>query len=565
MSASNQKKLRREQAEARMTERQLAEAKEKKKLKIYTTTFWVVMALCVCIVLGSVASNPIKNVIYRNTKAVTIGNHTLDAVTVNYFFVDAVQSTVSQYGNYISYFMDTTKPLDEQLYNETEGVTWAAQILGYAMDNIKSTYALYDLAIEKGHEMTEDEKKSVETMFSQLDLYAQLYGYKSANAYLTSLYGNGADVKSYRAYYEVSAMADSYYTAYSDSLEFEDADLRAYEKGKFQQYSSYTYTTYYLSAAKFYEGGTKGEDGKYTYTDEEKAAAAERAQAIANQLAAGTYETREDFDKAIAELECNKDLKDQKSTVYENTLFNKISTLYRDWVVGKVVEENKDEKTSESDDEKDEEEEDVYVDRKPGEMTVQVSESTSGETKVINGYYVVRFEAVEDNTTYMLKNVRHILVKFTGGSYNSSTGTTTYTDAEKNKAKLAAEAILKQFEDGNKTEDAFAALAKEKSEDTGSKENGGLYEDIYPGQMVEDFEKWCFDAERKTGDTGLVESTYGYHVMFFVGNSEISYRDYMVEKDLKNQTLTDWHQSLIDNAILKELNLKYVNTDMTVG
>ena len=36
--------------------------------------------------------------------------------------------------------------------------------------------------------------------------------------------------------------------------------------------------------------------------------------------------------------------------------------------------------------------------------------------------------------------------------------------------------------------------------------------------MVKEFEDWSFDASRKYGDTGLVKSTYGYHIMFFVGS-----------------------------------------------
>ena len=41
MSASSKKKLRKEQAAAQMTEKQLAEQKEAKKLKLYTNTFWL--------------------------------------------------------------------------------------------------------------------------------------------------------------------------------------------------------------------------------------------------------------------------------------------------------------------------------------------------------------------------------------------------------------------------------------------------------------------------------------------------------------------------------------------
>ena len=38
--------------------------------------------------------------------------------------------------------------------------------------------------------------------------------------------------------------------------------------------------------------------------------------------------------------------------------------------------------------------------------------------------------------------------------------------------------------------------------------------------MVKEFNDWCFDAAREPGDTGLVKTQYGYHVMYFVGKQE---------------------------------------------
>jgi hypothetical protein len=44
----------------------------------------------------------------------------------------------------------------------------------------------------------------------------------------------------------------------------------------------------------------------------------------------------------------------------------------------------------------------------------------------------------------------------------------------------------------NPTEDNFATLAGTYSSDTGSNTNGGLYDDVYPGEMVTEFNDWCF-------------------------------------------------------------------------
>ncbi len=123
-------------------------------------------------------------------------------------------------------------------------------------------------------------------------------------------------------------------------------------------------------------------------------------------------------------------------------------------------------------------------------------------------------------------DVRHILIQVEGGTTDEN-GATTYSDEEWETCRSEAQAILDSYLAGEKTEESFAALANEKSEDPGSNTNGGLYENVYQGQMVEPFENWCFDESRQYGDTGLVQTTYGYHVMYYVGSEPmwISYAE----------------------------------------
>lgn len=82
-----------------------------------------------------------------------------------------------------------------------------------------------------------------------------------------------------------------------------------------------------------------------------------------------------------------------------------------------------------------------------------------------------------------------------------------------------AKDILAQWEAGEKTEDSFAALVKDNSTDPGSVDNGGLYTDVFEGQMVTEFNDWCFDDARRPGDTGIVQTMHGYHVMYFVSRA----------------------------------------------
>ncbi|MDQ1472018.1 MAG: peptidyl-prolyl cis-trans isomerase [Bryobacterales bacterium] len=90
--------------------------------------------------------------------------------------------------------------------------------------------------------------------------------------------------------------------------------------------------------------------------------------------------------------------------------------------------------------------------------------------------------------------VRHILLK---------------SDASNDAViKAKAEGLLKQIQAGGD----FAKLAKENSEDPGSKDQGGEVGWMVRGQMVPEFEKAGFAM--KVGETsGLVKTTYGYHIL----------------------------------------------------
>ena len=113
-------------------------------------------------------------------------------------------------------------------------------------------------------------------------------------------------------------------------------------------------------------------------------------------------------------------------------------------------------------------------------------------------------------------DVRHILIMPKGGTKDAS-GNVTYSEEEWEACRISAQLLLDQYLAGEKTEDAFSALANAHSEDQDGKvTNGGLYADVYTGEMVEAFDAWIFDGSRQPGDTGLVKTQYGYHVMYFV-------------------------------------------------
>lgn len=176
----------------------------------------------------------------------------------------------------------------------------------------------------------------------------------------------------------------------------------------------------------------------------------------------------------------------------------------------------------------------------------------------INTYYEEHpedFQGVEKDTVGI--NVRHILI-----SCETEEGATEeQVNAAREAAKAKAEELLAEWQK-DPTEERFSELAKENTADPGSQSNGGLYENVIPGQMVESFNDWCFDASRKPGDTGIVETEYGYHVMYFVSQSEQPYWIVKADEGARYYMMVDTQDALLaeypmttsyENAILVQL------------
>ncbi len=541
MSASSKKKLRKEQEAVKLTERQLSAQKEAKKVNLYTICFVTVMAvlLVVAIVVGvnqTITSSGIRE---KNTVAMTVGDHKVSNAEMNYFFRDSINSVAS----YAAMFgIDTTKPLNEQVTNEETGTTWADDFLESAKSTAKAAYAVADAANAAGFSLTEEQQTAIDTELESLNLYAAMYGFADGEAYLKAMYGNGATIDSFRDYRELLTLANAYQTHYNSELTYEDADIRAKEAENFDNYSSYSYNTYYLSASRFLEGGTTAEDGTTTYSDEEKAAAVAAAEETAKALTAEEIASVADLDAAIAALPVNAGI--SASSTASNNLFTSVSSTYSDWVTN--------------------------ASRKEGDKTyiantlTTTSEDGTENTRT-DGYYVIFFNGVNDNT-FQLKDVRHILVSFQGGTTDPNTGMTTYTEEEKAAAKTEAEAILASWKDGEATEESFIALAQEKSADTGSAADGGLISDIHPGSsLVENFLNWSVDSARKVGDTGIVESTYGYHIMYYVGENGQTYRDFLIENELRSADAQDWFNGLVEAAAVTDGDYGYVSMDLVLS
>ena len=535
MSASNKN------ASANLTERQISEQKEAKQLKLYTIAFFAVLALMVAIAAYTGVSNAIASsgTNEKKTIAATVGSHSINNAELSYYYMDAVSNFSSTYGEYaFMYGIDTSLPLDKQVFDEESGETWADYFVGQAVSSAQAVYALADAAAAEGYVLPTETQDQIDIMSGNLDAYATMYGYKNADAFLKAQYGNGASKQTYLEYYQRNMLASSYQAAHEESLTYTDEQIRTADSENPAAYSAYNYNQYYVSNSRFLTGGTTDEAGNTTYSDAEQAAAAIAAAEAAESLVADEITSVAEFDAAISGLSCNEGT-EAASTAYTNQSYSAVNPSLTEWITD--------------------------ASRQAGDKVVIPVTSTSvdengNEVENTSAYYVVYFNGMDTNETELV-NVRHILVSFSGDTNEVGT----YTDEAKAATKESAENILNEWKAGDATEESFAALANQYSSDSGSNTNGGLYEDVYPGQMVTAFNDWCFDIARSVGDTAIVETSYGYHVMYYVGTTGQTYRDYQITNELRSADIEAWYSELLDNCAVVEGDTQYLKKDLVMA
>lgn len=165
------------------------------------------------------------------------------------------------------------------------------------------------------------------------------------------------------------------------------------------------------------------------------------------------------------------------------------------------------------------------------QMAIEVSEIE------VNTYYDANAAAYQqqgiEKINQNVVNVRHILIQ---PERDIDSNEDLEPDASSEEAWAAAEkAVNETYERWllDPTEDNFAMVATDTTYDTASAQNGGLYEGVYPGQMVAEFENWCFDSARQPGDHDIIRTDYGYHIMYFVGEGDYMHWYSQAEYDCK--------------------------------
>ena len=552
MSASDKKKLRKEERMAAMTEKQKQAQKEAKKLKTMTISFIAILAVVVVVFGWMLVDSYLKvnGILEKNTIVATVDGKDLNTVEFSYYYADAIdnyyQNAYSQYGTSTqillqAYGLDITKPLNKQENPET-GDTWADYFIEVALSNAKSDIALYNKAIADGFDPNSEEVNAIVEQ-EATSLMWNGYFAGSVDAYLRAVYCNGATEEGYLDYIRRNAVAATYYNEYMDGLTYSEDQIAEFTKDRYNEFSAFSYNYYTISYTKYLnaEEGTKDEEtGVVTYSEDQKAAAREAARKDAEALM--QCNSLEAFNLAIASLSFNKDLETPAiSTASTDVLYSTLKEEYAEWLA-----------------ETDRKEFDVKA------FPVETTTTVDGkEETVVDSYNIIMYLSTNEN----LKkhgNVRHVLIQFEQSLDES--GNYTVTDEAKAAAKEEAEKLYADWKEAGATKEAFIEMAKDNSDDPGVTENEGLYEDIHPSSSyLTEFRDWAVDPARVEGDHGIVETSEGYHIMYFEGYSEETYRDYLVNTTMINEDMEKWYDSIQEAAEAKLKDTSRLNKAMVIS
>ena len=551
----------------KMQRRQEEERKAKKEKTIIKTGCILAVVICVCIAAWKFYDNYQE----KHGPYITVGSHEIQKAEFDYYYYSSLNSFASTYGSYLSYFgLDTSKPLDQQQYSDT--MTWDDYFQQQAVNQLKNVYALTDEANEKGFEY--DASSDYDDMVTSIQSYAQQQGV-SADEYCKSVFGSDATLEGIKPYVEMSGLASAYYNDIEDNIEVTDDEINTYYDENKDNYDSVDYRVCKIEA-DMPEEETEAETEAQTEaaaesTSETTAESASETAVTENQtetesetMSAEESEAAakaEEEAKAAAMAEAKAKADEMLSKIKDEASFEKVYDKYAsDTSVDSLNTDKKKSSISPTD---------VAnwlfeADRQAGDTTV--IEDTSN-----NAYYVVYFkDRYLDHTKTV--DVRQILISADTSSSDAAetdetetaeageteTAETESAEAQeqakedaKAAAKVKAEQILKDWKSGDATEDSFAELAKTYSDDTGSNTNGGLYEAVKEGQMVTNFNDWCFDATRKPGDTGIVESDYGYHIIYFIGEDAEEWH-VNIEDTITSNKLNDYMSNLTADIEVKD-------------
>ncbi|MDR1206637.1 MAG: peptidylprolyl isomerase [Peptococcaceae bacterium] len=489
---------------------------------------WVIVGMiAVGVIVITVVSLYNRGIPQRYTTALTVGNEKINVGEYNFYRKSYYDNFLQTNGAYLSYMgLDTNLPLDEQSYSEDQ--TWADFIREQTVIFLQREIALSNEAQKEGVALTDEEQRLITTYLNNIRSSARAGGL-SLNAYLEETFGAGVTVGILEKAFERSFLAQSYTEKKSGERQYTQEELDNYYGEHADEIDLVDYRTFQIYPQLPEEADEEADEEANGAEGTDDPAAVDEAAAEATEAAA---EAAREAAEAAAQEEAKAKAEAMLAAITDEASFNAQAYEYAEESSKTYYEDP-----------------DATLQTGVGQISVSGtpvgdwlfdSERKADDKTVLesDGAFHVLYFLRRAREDYRTVSVRHILIQPEQGDEAEA------TDEQKAAALSEAEAAYDEWLAGEQTEDSFAALVEKYSEDGGSSANGGLYENVYKGQMVKPFEDWCFDSGRKPGDTGIVETDYGYHVMYYVGEGEVRWET-VVKESLETQA----YQEMLEESV----------------
>lgn len=433
----------------------------------------------------------------RRTAVMQTSHYTVDGAMMAYYYYDLYQAQLAERGAELeNEGLDPTKSLKEQ--TRPNGETWYDYFMTDALDYVRRILVFAEAAYTLGDKEA-DAKESADATYAELAARASEEGATVAD-YITAHYGEGVGEEDVRRAIDLSAYAYLRFEKLAATV-YTAEELEAAYRENPAAYFAVDYIIYPIKA-----------EVSSTASESEMREAFLAAETAARTLAAAKSEG--EFADILGDLMRKKD-----ASLKNYEVNHLVSDTY------------------------------IYAARPTGEDELSLwladSRRTSGDTFVFgtNGdYRVVYFLRAEERISYSRVSMRHILLSYNDYPMVSETRT-------------AAERLLADFLAASPSEEKFANLALTHSADSATVTTGGLYTDIGRGALEKELCDWLLAEGRTAGDTAVLQSAYGFHIVYFVGTNELAVWQEEATAALQEKTYT---------AYLAAARLRVYNSNLDI-
>ncbi len=468
------------------------------------TAIVVVVLFLISLFVGS-------NFFRKKFTAVSIDNVKYSITDFNYYYENVyiqyynAMSGAGDFGSSMLPSRDT--PLKSQIYNEETGETWSDFFEKMALEQMKEDNKICLEAQKAGYQLTDEIKAEMEAEIENLRSAGYATGYSNFNDYLRMAYGKSMTEETYAKNLERSYLVNAYINHVRDSYEYTPEQIEDYYSENKDKFDTFTYRYFLVSAAEIDEA----EYPDSTLYEEAKAEAVKEAGVKAQAYAAKITDAQSFIDAAREYDPATYKDDNASQRVYKGEL---LGSIYGDWL------------------------------RAEGRRYGDVS-----TFEMANGYYVVMFEARDDNH-YPTVNVQQIVVQqetVNKENFPEDEDGTAYDEAvatAKKTAKDTADKIHGEWLSGGATQDKLTELMTTYSKEI-SATDSKLNENVYKNQLPAEVDSWIYDPLRKPGDNDVIYvESVGYYILNFIGSGK-QYSDILADTQRRDEDLRTWKESLL--------------------